>query len=443
VAFTYTAAVSPPAGVYRPRRATASPLHRLLVDHFDRFSGRYEDQFERRHGRWRPVVGEVVGKYLDCGVLEAGFVRVRCDACRAEYLLAFSCKCRYFCPSCHAKRLALWCVWLEDELLAPVPHRQFVFSVPKRLRPYFRWRRELLGDLARIAAATTTAFIRATVDEPELSVGIAASIQTHGSLLNWQPHVHALVTDGGFRPDGVFVPLPAHATDVLAEAFRRAVLALFVERELFEPEVAAGMLGWLHSGFSVDDTVWLDQDDRPAHERLARYCARNPVSLDRLEYDPGAGEDGEVTYASDKATGPTAGRHTYDPLEFVARVVDHIPDKGQVLQRYYGYYASRTRGQRRKAAEGGDDEVRVAEAEDYDRRQMRLRWAALLRRIFEVDPLECPACGGRMRMVALILTPRVIDRILKHLREKGRDARAGPWSARAPPDAPDAATAAP
>jgi len=51
---------------------------------------------------------------------------------------------------------------------------------------------------------------------------------------------------------------------------------------------------------------------------------------------------------------------------------------------------------------------------------MRLRWAALLRRIFEVDPLECPACGGRMRMVAFILTPRVIDRILKHLREKGR-----------------------
>ena len=49
-------------------------------------------------------------------------------------------------------------------------------------------------------------------------------------------------------------------------------------------------------------------------------------------------ERGEVTYASDKATGPTAGRHTFDPLEFVAMVVDHIPDKGQVLQRYYGRY---------------------------------------------------------------------------------------------------------
>ncbi|MFQ5460670.1 MAG: transposase zinc-binding domain-containing protein [Anaerolineae bacterium] len=52
----------------------------------------------------------MVGKYLDCGVLEAGFARVRCDECRGEFLLASSCKSRYFCPSCHAKRLALWCV---------------------------------------------------------------------------------------------------------------------------------------------------------------------------------------------------------------------------------------------------------------------------------------------------------------------------------------------
>ena len=120
------------------------------------------------------------------GVLEAGFVRVRCEGCRAEYLLALSCKTRYFCPSCHAKRLACWTQWLGEELLAPVPHRQMVFVLPKRLRPYFQWRRKLLGDLARIAARTAKDFVRATLDEPELSVGIALCIQTDGSLLNWR-----------------------------------------------------------------------------------------------------------------------------------------------------------------------------------------------------------------------------------------------------------------
>ena len=56
--------------------------------------------------------------------------------------------------------------------------------------------------------------------------------------------------------------------------------------------------------------------------RLARYCARNPVALERLTYEPNA----PVRYRSDKPDGPTAGTETVDPLEFLARVTAHIPD---------------------------------------------------------------------------------------------------------------------
>lgn len=103
-----------PAGIYRPRRPQSSPLYRLLQDHFEELAGAYEERFEHLYGPWRPVVREVVEKYLDCGNLELGFARVRCEECGAEFLVAFSCKCRYFCPSCHAKRLAIWCDWLEN-----------------------------------------------------------------------------------------------------------------------------------------------------------------------------------------------------------------------------------------------------------------------------------------------------------------------------------------
>ena len=58
----------------------------------------------------------------------------------------------------------------------------------------------------------------------------------------------------------------------------------------------------------------------------------------------------QVTYRSDKAEGPTAGTATVDPLEFLARLVTHIPEPGQVMQRYDGWYASRTRGARRRQA---------------------------------------------------------------------------------------------
>ncbi len=83
-----------------------------------------------------------------------------------------------------------WGIWLEETLLADVPHRQVVFTVPKRLRPYFLYDRKLLGELSRVAASTVTSFIRATVGEKGLSVGIVSSIQTHGSLANWHPHLH-------------------------------------------------------------------------------------------------------------------------------------------------------------------------------------------------------------------------------------------------------------
>jgi hypothetical protein len=403
-----------PAGVYRPRRPRASPLYRLITDHFQEFATVYDERFSPRWGYWRPVVAEVVEKFLACGILTHGFARVRCGACRHEFLLAFSCKCRYFCPSCHAKRLALWGLWLEETLLADVPHRQVVLTVPKRLRPYFLYDRRLLGNLSRVAARTVAAFWRATVGEKDLAVGIVSSIQTHGSLANWHPHLHLLVTDGGFRPDGTFVRLPLHDVAMLTEAFRRTVLRMFVKRELMDGATAQGMLAWPHSGFHVHDAVRAGAGDTAFAVQLARYCARNPVALGRMVYDEQATA---VTYHSDKLTGPTAGRETTDALEFLARVTSHIPNKGQVLQRYYGWYSSRQRGKRRRAA--GEDVARpltMVDPEPETLREARRRWAELLRRIFEVDPLACPRCGTEMRIVAFITEPTTIDRILEHLR---------------------------
>jgi hypothetical protein len=194
----------------------------------------------RDYGPWRPIVEQVADKFLACGVLDHGFACIRCDDCAHEYLLAFSGKCRYFCPSCHAKRLAIWTQWLDTTLLAPVPHRQVVLTIPKRLRAYYLYRR-LLGEIARVAARSVTAAIRTLTGERDLAVGIVACLQTHGSRANWHPHLHRLVTDGGFRPDGTFVtryhgwyanrprgmrrqaePAPAEAPPAIAPALRLA-----------------------------------------------------------------------------------------------------------------------------------------------------------------------------------------------------------------------------
>lgn len=142
-----------------------------------------------------------------------------------------------------------------------------------------------------------------------------------------------LATDGAYREDGTFVPLSFHSLETLTEAFRRAVLADFVKLELFTPETADSMLLWPHSGFHVHNGVRIEEDDVRGKLQLARYSARAPLSLARMTYDA---EEGVVTIASDKSEGPTAGTHRFEALEFLAKLLAHIPRKGEILCRYYG-----------------------------------------------------------------------------------------------------------
>ncbi len=276
------------------------------------------------------------------------------------------------------KRLAIWTQWLDTALLAPVPHRQVVLTIPKRLRAYCLYRRRLLGEIARVAARTVTAAIRTLTGERDLAVGIVACLQTHGSRANWHPHLHLLVTDGGFRRDGTFVTWPVHNTVRLTEAFRRAVLRLFVRLDLFDEDQAAGMLTWPHSGFHVHTAVWVSEDDRAFATRLARYCARNPVARERLTYHRAARV---VMYRSDKSDGPTAGTETANPLECLARVLMHFPDQGHVTTRYYGWYANRPRGMRGTAAPtAADGPPAIVPAPRVAPTEPPRRWAKALRR---------------------------------------------------------------
>ena len=142
------------AGVYRPRHPERTVLYRLLFHYFERFLSGYESRFEQEYGYFRAVIKEVVERYLDCGNPKCGFARIRCPDCGEERLLYFSCRSRGFCPSCHAKRLEEWGEWMREELLLDVPHRQVVFTIPRMLRIFFKYKRGLLGQLCQAAVKT-------------------------------------------------------------------------------------------------------------------------------------------------------------------------------------------------------------------------------------------------------------------------------------------------
>ncbi len=100
-----------------------------------------------------------------------------------------------------------------------------------------------------------------------------------------------------------------------------------------------------------------------------------------------------------------------DYLEFIARVTSHIPDKGQVMIRYYGLYSNAHRGKMREARVGSSHPP-IIEGEYH---LPSKGWAEMIRKVYEVDPLRCPACGGQMSVISFIEETKTIDRIIRFL----------------------------
>jgi hypothetical protein len=163
---------------------------------------------------------------------------------------------------------------------------------------------------------------------------------------------------------------------------------------------------------------------------------RPPISLQRMEW---AGT-GPVRYRArlGHASGAEQGRKAeeqFDPVEFLARVLMHVPEPRRHLVRYYGAYSSAARGRRRRRVEGGrpneQAQLAVVPGEDDegrcpDTRALRRRWRELIKRVYEVDPLVCPRCQAEMPVVAFIIDPAVVDKILRHLERKDTERERGP-----------------
>ncbi len=173
---------------------------------------------------------KVIYRYLDCGILHNGFARVRCEDCGHEYLLAFSCKRRHFCPPCHQKRVVEFGEYLCEEILKAVPHRHFILSIPKILRRYFLYDRSLLSDLSRCGWESLKAFFQEAVSEEGAVPGAVIAIQSFGDFLGFNSHLHVLSTDGCFYGQGMFRVAPHFETKQLEEIFRHKVFKMLLSK---------------------------------------------------------------------------------------------------------------------------------------------------------------------------------------------------------------------
>ena len=259
--------------VYRPRKPQESQYYQCVEDNFEALERVYDERFATRYGFFRPYVKQVIYRFLDCGILHNGFARVKCEECGHEYLLGFSCKRRHFCPSCHQKRVVEFGEWLCEEVLKAIPHRHFVFSIPKILRRYFLYDRKLLSELSRCAWETLKEFFQEVVPEDGAVPGAVIAIHTFGDFLGWHPHLHILCTDGCFYGNPAaagFRVAPLFELKHLEAIFRHKVFTILLSKGKITQDMVDMLMSWRHSG-----PPWRDYLSTP---EVGLYLAQNSNS---------------------------------------------------------------------------------------------------------------------------------------------------------------------
>lgn len=414
--------------------------------------------------------------FLQCGVLAHGFLRGKCEECQHETLVAFSCKCRGFCPSCGARRMAETAAHLVEEVIPELPVRQWVLSLPIPLRYLLASHPQLLGPVLNVVHRAVSGLLpkKAGIKRTEGQGGGVTFVQRFGSALNLNIHFHCLVLDGVYHRRGekmTFRPVEAPTQSELNRLLERLVkrlMRLLTRRGYLIEEQGQTWLGEENeegamtnlqaaatsyriglgprrgkkvptlrtleaesgglsthcaqlNGFSLHAGVSCKANQRGELERLCRYVARPAIANERLRLS----KCGQValTLKTPYRNGTT--HIVMSPLELLQKLAALVPRPGLNLIRFHSVLApnAKRRSQlvpgRRSASTMTD--IETAETGEFPDEDIKgggrrsISWARLLKRVFGIDVEICPCCGGRLKIIAVIEDPPEIRKILTHL----------------------------
>ena len=353
-----------------------------------------------------------------------------------------------------------------------VPVRQWVLTPPMQLRFLLAWRPKLIGLTLTLFLRSLFAWQRRRTRRQGISkplCGAVTCIQRFGSALNLNLYFHTIVPDGVFFEDSegnvLFHPLPPPTVHDLEKLARRLIPRLL--NKLAAEPAQTEDADWIHlltrylqaqssraappmdrprglrvfaEGFSLHAGVSVSELDGDALERLARYCARPPLSLHRIAVDP----DGQTLCRAKHSASGAPRRLHMSPTQFLGRIAALIPPPRSHLVRYHGVFAPHSRHRARIVPDHSKRPSPTPTAPPATTSphtsppsRSRLDWASLLRRVFAIDVLPCDRCGGRRQLLSMITEAKTAQKILNHL---GMPAQAPLQSpARAPPPILDSA----
>src|SRR5262245_2273920 len=471
------ALMTPAAATYEPRDPSSTVLYNVIAEHLETFLASLHDDPDAK-GLPAYVEREFYD-YLQCGILAHGFLRLGCDTCEKEVLLAFSCKRRGFCPSCAGRRMAQTAAHLVERVMPWVPTRHWVVSVPMPLRYWTAPSRDLTAQVHTIIRTTIAQFyvnqaVKRGVKRHKVQPGSMTFLQRFGGSLNANLHYHVIVmegvfldrTDQGLKPRFLKgePPSDADVATVVQKIGRRVIRTL-------------RRLGYLEAGMDVPVATGYDPllDNEP---ELARTMAASVTQ--RIAFGERAGQNvrrigSGFGYERERPElkGPRCANvngfslhanteipaHRRDQLERLIRYtargavsLERLEQdaNGDLMYRFNRPWSDGTTGitllplelleklaalvpwprahlvryagclaphSKLRAAIVPTPRQQGVDGEETKTGTPSWHWARLLGRVFALALATCPLCRrGSLRIIAAITQESVMTRILRHLK---------------------------
>jgi ribosomal protein S27E len=470
-------AVGKLASANKPTYQRHQPEQTLLYQLVEKYYPAFLEHQAAERRQLPDYVQQEFTDFLKCGRLEHGFLRVRCENCHHEKLVAFSCKRRGFCPSCGARRMVESAALLVDEVLPARPIRQWVLTVPFPLRFLFAAYPELMGKVLGIVTRAISTHLARQAGYPkgEAPTGAVTLIQRFGSALNLNIHFHMLFLDGVYVQHASdrqcfqrTAPPTVEQLHVLLHQISERVARFLERRGILERDEGSSYLTLdgleedplqdihAHSvtyrvaigpqkgrkvfalqtippkpepsqdnarvaklnGFSLHAGVAARAHQRKKVERLCRYIARPAIAEKRLSMT----STGKVRYELKTPFRNGTTHVIFEPLDFMARLAALVPKPRVNLTRFHGVFAPNSKHRALITPAGRGKGTKQANRDGEDRsfaeRHMAMNWAQRLKRVFNIDIETCEHCQGPVRIIACVEDPVAIKQILDHLASK-------------------------
>ena len=375
-------------------------LHNSLMNILQRiFTDHYEEIIYTLHPRKTEI--DNIDKMIHCGDPSFGGAMFACPSCGKLKFVPFRCHSR-FCPTCGNKYSMQRTTSMSFKLINVV-HRHCVFTIDAQLRDFFLLDRSLLDCLFHAVNSVVSRMLFNLHKSLNFTPGFIMVLHTFGRDLKWNPHIHCLISEGAYSDNGFWRNVHHFNYTFLRNSFRTTLLNELEDRigPSFKKQKARCYKEH-KDGFYVYAKP-NKCDPATVLKYIGRYLGRPVIATSRID-----SYDGDfVKFHYNRHEDDKYVEETIPVMEFIQRLIRHIPEKHYKMIRYGGIYARHRE----------IDKIlhRAISQEKHHIYRSFHQWRTAILSSFGYDPLKCE-CGTTMLFLELYFNHKRVS--LEEMYEK-------------------------